>query len=81
MLKVLIRGFHVITSVCFFIARTLHVNNHIFTIPKLLMWVEQEQKVTEDARRYAEQDVATEVLQVNFWIILLQNYYSNMWFR
>lgn len=35
------------------------------------MRVEQEQKVTEDARRYAEQDAAaqryaTEVLQVNF---------------
>lgn len=44
---------------------------------KVLMRVEQEQKVTEDARRFAEQDAeaqryAAQVLQVNTsrWLLL-----------
>lgn len=51
------------------------------------MRVEQEQKVTEDARRYAEQDAAaqryaTEVLQVKKEIIImLQNYNANTFGR
>lgn len=61
---------YVITSIVIW----LHINlygNYIIVAQKVLMRVEQEQKVTEDARRYAEQDAAaqryaTEVLQVNF---------------
>lgn len=45
---------------------------------KVLMRVEQEQKVTEDARRFAEQDAeaqryAAQVLQVNMFALTPTN--------